>query len=378
MGLISTEVEVGLASRNILYYENLGYTIPRIKSSKGMIVPHGTKIVVNIKDLPISSHTKVWASCDYCGRKIELTYKNYNNHNHNGKTYCQYCHSKIFNSGENSYNWNPNKTNEERINERRYPEYLLFVKSVLARDNYTCQCCGVHNNSMEVHHLDGYDNYKDKRTDVSNGITLCSNCHSNFHQKYGRGNNEKWQYIEWIGVAKLKLKKYNGKLPTSRQIYDIEEDKIYSGALEYSKIHKVDTTNVYNCCNHKTVIQKYVRQDGNITPISITKYTVCGHHILWYDEYLEMTKEELEQFLQKSENKSLIKVICITTGKIFNSISEASRYYNANMVTISLCCRGKRKTSGQLNGVPLKWMYLSDFNNLLKEEQDKLLNVEGR
>ena len=35
-------------------------------------------------------------------------------------------------------------------------------------------------------------------------------------------------------------------------------------------------------------------------------------------------------------------------------------------------------SSGKLfDGTKLQWMYLSDFNNLLKEEQDKLLNIEG-
>lgn len=41
MGLISTEVEVGLASSNISYYENKGYEIPRVKMSYGLCVPRG-------------------------------------------------------------------------------------------------------------------------------------------------------------------------------------------------------------------------------------------------------------------------------------------------------------------------------------------------
>ena len=83
MGLISEYTEVGLCSKNISYYENLGYEIPRVKSNKGMVVSHGTKINVKVSDLPYASHTKVKICCDCCGEVIDVIYKNYCNHNHN-------------------------------------------------------------------------------------------------------------------------------------------------------------------------------------------------------------------------------------------------------------------------------------------------------
>ena len=54
------------------------------------------------------------------------------------------------------------------------------------------------------------------------------------------------------------------------------------------------------------------------------------------------------------------KVQCITTGKKFNSIKEASDYYSVNRVTISECCKGKRKSSGKhpVTGEKLIWRYL--------------------
>ena len=55
------------------------------------------------------------------------------------------------------------------------------------------------------------------------------------------------------------------------------------------------------------------------------------------------------------------KVICITTNRIFDSIVEASNFYNIKGHHISECCLGKRKTAGKLNGVPLVWMYLKDY-----------------
>lgn len=376
MGLISEYTEVGLCSKNISYYENLGYEIPRVKSNKGMVVSHGTKINVKVSDLPYASHTKVKICCDCCGEVIDVIYNNYCNHNHNGLYYCKNCANSILLSGENHHRWRFDKSDEERINERRYPEYISFVKAVLARDNYTCQCCGKNHSTMEVHHLDGYSWCIEKRTDVTNGITLCPMCHSNFHQKYGKIKNEKWQYMEWLGIAQLELKKYDNELPTARQVYDVEEDKVYCSAIEYAKIHKINHTNVYNCCNHKVSIQKYINKNEEVSFIRIEKHTVCGHHVLWYDEYLQMSDNDLQQYLQQPVNRSFIKVICITTGKIFSNIKEASRYCDGNNVTIGLCCKGLRKTSGKLNGIPLQWMYLSDFEKLSKEEQKKLLTLK--
>ena len=62
------------------------------------------------------------------------------------------------------------------------------------------------------------------------------------------------------------------------------------------------------------------------------------------------------------------KVICITTGKTFNSVTKASNHYKVARNTISLCCKRKLKSAGKLqDGTKLQWMYLEDYNNELKE-----------
>ena len=233
MGLISEYVEIKLGGRNIKYYENLGYKIPRhMDKNKDMVVANGTTILVKISDLMPSSRCVVKIQCDNCNDILNVKWSDYNNHNHNGKYYCNKCANKIFLSGENHPRWNPNLSQEERKQGRNYPEYIEFIKKVLKRDNYTCQCCGDNNtkHDIEVHHLDGYDWCKDKRTDESNGITLCKNCHKNFHSIYGFGNNTKEQFEEWIGNAIGELEKYNGELPTARKIYCVEENKIHDNA----------------------------------------------------------------------------------------------------------------------------------------------------
>ena len=100
---------------------------------------------------------------------------------------------------------------------------------------------------------------------------------------------------------------------------------------------------------------------------------VLGHHLLWYDEYIQMSDNDVERFLQQSRNKNCIKVICITTGAVFDSAADAARHYKIQRGCIGNCCKGKQKTAGRLNGVPLKWMYYDKLIELSNEEQDKLL-----
>ena len=274
--LIIKEVEVVLNSNNIKYYEDLGYKIPRQKNKWGRIgTPKGTKITVKVGDLPKQSNIKIKVQCDECDKKYMLPYYAYNKHNHNGKTYCNKCSNTIFISGENNGRWNSNLSYEERQTCRKHPKYTEFIKKVLIRDNYTCQCCGKKkeiSGRLIVHHLDGHDWCEDKRTDETNGVTLCEECHKNFHSIYGYGGNTKEQFEKWIGHAVSELEKYNGELPTTRKVYCIEEDKIYDSAMTLAKEWGIKNNGyIYNVCNHKKSYK-----------------TVKGKHLLWLDEYLKI------------------------------------------------------------------------------------------
>ena len=54
------------------------------------------------------------------------------------------------------------------------------------------------------------------------------------------------------------------------------------------------------------------------------------------------------------------KVICITTGEIFEYIKQAAEKYGVYKQSISACCKGKLKTAGKdpITGEKLKWKYI--------------------
>lgn len=361
MGLITKEIEIKLFSSNFKYYKNLGYDVPTHIDKHGKEkFSLGEKIIVNVKDLPINSSIIVRIKCDNCGIEKDVRFSHYNKYNHNGKSYCHKCGNKIFNSGKNNNKWNEALSEEERKNDRSIQNnYRIFVSKVLARDNYTCKCCGKKQGDIEVHHLNSYDWDIEHRTDETNGTTLCKSCHKNFHIHYGYGNNTKEQFEEWFGKA-VELAKYEGELPTTRKIYCIEENKIYDSAtqLMYEWNYK-SKSHVYNVCNRKK------NNNGSYCK------TINNKHILWYDDYITMSEEDIAEYIEWTktndsakihrglDNGNCKRVKCITTGKEFNSITLAGQFYDIKSICgIGACCRDERKSCGKYNGIKLQWEYI--------------------
>lgn len=351
MGIINKKIEVLLHGINIKYYEDLGYEIPRYydEKHKKYFIKNNTKIEVKTKDLPKGSQIKVLIECDSCGKKYEKSYQEYFKYNHNGKTYCNKCGKKILNSGENNGWYNPNLTQEEREIGRATPENYEWVKKCLARANYKSELSNIHTKDLQVHHLNDWANHKNQRYDVKNGIVLTKEEHMNFHLwqriNYPKQPCTKEQFEEW-SKTNICMDEFEGDIQVSRQIYCLEEDKIYNSVFDLQKEWNLKThSNIYGCCNHR----------------SGTK-TINKKHLFWYDEYINMSKNDIENYLLKSKSLSKNSVICLTTGKIFESIVEASNYYNIQRQGISKCCRKEQKSAGKLNdGTKLEWAYYEEF-----------------
>ena len=102
--------------------------------------------------------------------------------------------------GENNNKFNPNLTDEERWLKRKlYGEesYAKWRTNVFQRDNYSCILCGT-KGRINAHHKNSWDKHPDDRLNVDNGVTLCIDCHKDFHKKYGAGNNTEQQFEEWF------------------------------------------------------------------------------------------------------------------------------------------------------------------------------------
>ena len=83
---------------------------------------------------------------------------------------------------------------------RNYPEYIQWRNEVFIRDSFTCQVCGKYGSTLNAHHIESFRDNTELRTALSNGITLCEECHKDFHHQYGYGNNTKAQLIEFCKI----------------------------------------------------------------------------------------------------------------------------------------------------------------------------------
>jgi DNA-directed RNA polymerase subunit RPC12/RpoP len=106
-----------------------------------------------------------------------------------------------------------------------------------------------------------------------------------------------------------------------------------------------------------------IREILKLTRTTIRKYLKQGAKNNWCDYN---PKEELIKSGKNQSKKNVKEVICLNNNEKFNSLKEASAYYNINRDNISECCRGKRKycRKDHVTKERLYWMYYEDYLKL--------------
>lgn len=101
--------------------------------------------------------------------------------------------------GKDNGNWNPDRTHEQRVKERKLLENTVWRNDVFERDNYMCCYCGdATGGNLVAHHIESYMDNVNLRTDVNNGICLCESCHKEFHGIFGYGHNTREQLCQFL------------------------------------------------------------------------------------------------------------------------------------------------------------------------------------
>lgn len=96
--------------------------------------------------------------------------------------------------------WNHEKTDEERLKDRRYsPLDREWRIGVYKKYDQACQCCFQRFKDVQAHHIYSYADHPELRLHPENGITLCKKCHKEFHLQFGRGKNTKEQLERFLG-----------------------------------------------------------------------------------------------------------------------------------------------------------------------------------
>lgn len=113
------------------------------------------------------------SKCVVCGKEI------IDSQCRNRKVCSEECRKeniKIHYRGEKAPAWKGGRTTTSKLRRTRI-EYKEWRQAVFERDNYSCQRCGKSDNTLEAHHIKAQSQYPELIYDVSNGLTLCHECH---------------------------------------------------------------------------------------------------------------------------------------------------------------------------------------------------------
>ena len=168
---------------------------------------------------------------------------------------------------------------------------------------------------------------------------------------------EEWKDIKGYGGAyqassygRIRSFKYNSSRILKPQSH-------YKGYL-FVTLHKNGISKKYKV--HRLVAQAFIPNPNNYPQVNHKDENKQNNNV----ENLEWcTNEYNRNYGTRNERAAKAlnrKVICITTGEIFNSMREARERFNIkSMSSISECCNGKRKSAGKdtVTKEKLIWRY---------------------
>ena len=220
---------------------------------------------------------------------------------------------------------------------------------------------------------------------------------------------EDLEYVKLVEVKRKTLEEKNKininfcKIP----VYCLTINKIFTSIneaknfTENNKLFKGAAIDIGSCCRgekkhsgrtkegkrlrwmyisdlNKQTLEELLKNETEEEKINIIKKELLKFKNAQYIE--EKDKDITDDFYI---NKRLKPIYSPTLNMLFISIIEAEKFskknnLNCNRDKISCCCSGKEKYSGRLaNGIPIKWIGLSDCNkqileNLLINEKDEV------
>lgn len=249
------------SGRRVCYTNSFGYLYPEIAQYWSDI---NDKTPFECRP---NTHDKFYFKCEN-GIHEDYCKKLYNSIN--DKYLCPECGLKkrIENvpRGINSPYWKGDAVDENRRARDSY-FYDDWRKMVYENDDYTCQCCGQRGGKLNAHHIKDFAQYIDLRYDLSNGITLCSNCHDSnikgsFHNVYGTHHKTPEELEKYINDKRQKL---GINKPFSLEAYlagdilkpgDIDQEPEYPWIFDLYSIGNYKTEN--NCSSDYVKINKTI------------------------------------------------------------------------------------------------------------------------
>lgn len=110
-------------------------------------------------------------TCPFCKQEFS-TYQR-------EQVYCSRSCARTDTSNQHGNRWKGGLTRAVLVI-RGKKQYRDWRSAVLARDGNQCTRCQS-TNRLHVHHIKSFEKHIELRYDISNGLTVCENCHSTIH-----------------------------------------------------------------------------------------------------------------------------------------------------------------------------------------------------
>lgn len=177
---------------------------------------------------------------------------------------------------------------------------------------------------------------------------ICKVCKGERISCFSKKYQQYLQFAYYEEGKKYKLKKNKG-LHKMQSIVLTNTGEVFESAGKAAKKYNLSQGSISSCCSGK------IKSAGKLPN---------GEYSVWvYEDEYDKNKDYSFHRHLGSHNPRAKKVICLTTGEVFETMREAGEKYNISGKgsKISLACTGKRKHVGKLqDGTPLKWAYYED------------------
>jgi hypothetical protein len=161
----------------------------------------------------------------------------------------------------------------------------------------------------------------------------------------------------------------NGYMKKCIKIICLNNLEVFNSVSDAGRKYGISISGINQCCknNYKYNYLYSKIEDENFV-------------FTYYEEYLKMTKEDIEnklKYIHNKKNRTGVKtpVICLNTLEVFDSAKDAMRKYmiSEKGSGIARACKGERGTCGKhpITKEKLSWMYYKDYLKLENKNEIK-------